>query len=139
VVRGPPLAAQRRGGYHKPNPVVGPCVVHGAAAQLGDVDSEETIFEFTHHHEDFLPRRGKIKNNKKNRGKTIGAPKCFQFAKATMKGNCGRKRKGGLGEGSSKLVEQPVKRKDKGMVEVSSKFTWYHVSGLAMKRRKCAF
>lgn len=96
---------------------VGPCEVNGPLTHEWDLDSEETISDFTYAKDTLIHRRGRKKNSKKCKAATVGVPKCFQFAKAIMDGKGGAMRKGGLGEGSSKHIERPLERGDKELEE----------------------
>jgi len=69
--------------------LVGPSIVVGPFIHEGDLDLEETIYDYPINQETFFSRRGKKKNNKKHRALSLGVPKCFQFAKAVMDGKDG--------------------------------------------------
>lgn len=95
-------------GHNEVDQIDGSIQAHGsssgpsASAQNSKQDSEETILEFSNHQECIVRRRCKKKVFKKHNNTAIGNPKCFQFVKAVKEGKGTSRRKGGLGEGSSK-------------------------------------
>lgn len=96
---------------------LGPCNVNGLVSHAKDLDSEETISDYTNTQDNFIHRRGRKKNNNRGKAALVGVPICFQFAKAIKDGKGGVKRKGGLGATSSKILEQSMERGDKVVEE----------------------
>lgn len=70
----------------EPGQPIGPLAFVGALAQSAQVDSEDTISDFSNHQADSIQRRGRKKLVKKHKSEAIGVPKCFQFARAIMEG-----------------------------------------------------
>jgi hypothetical protein len=101
---------------------VGPIDGSGPLTQEEELDSEETISDSRIHQQNLNHGRGRKKNSKKHRVVALGTSKCFQFAKAIKEGKGGVRRKGSLGEGSSKHVEQPLVRGEKAAEEVLGAF-----------------